>query len=138
MMRGALVAAACSVMLIAACGEPSSRELFIRSDGSGEYTFAVEMTDSAATYDLSFYTAIDHPLMQPDTLGSFRMKLLWRSPSGRYFSETVYYPADSAAVRYRSGLVPAENGSWELQVSISPEPPGMRGMGLVVARNVDN
>lgn len=137
MMRGALMAAACAVVLVAACGEPVSRENFIRSDGSGEYAFQVEMTDSAATYDLSFYTAIDRPLMQPDTLGSFPMQLLWRSPSGRYFSETVYYPADSAIVHYRTGLVLSETGSWELQVTVSPEPDGLRGLGLVVARNIN-
>ena len=137
-MPRSLLAVACAVVLIAACGEPASRERFIRSDGSGEYAFQVEMTDTSASYDLSFYTAIDRPLMQPDTLGSFPMRLLWRSPSGRFYSETVYYPADSSIVHYRTGLIPSENGSWELQISISPEPAGLRGMGLVVARNTND
>ena len=134
MMRGALTALACAIFVWASCSEPVSREHFIRSDGSGEYEFSVELNDSTVAYDLSFYTFVDTPMMAPDTLWSFPMKLLWRSPSGLYFSETVYYPAESAKVLYRKGLVPAENGTWTLQVSISPEPEGLRGMGLIVAK----
>ena len=134
MMRRALMAMACACMLLAACREPVSRERFIMADGSGEYAFDVEFNDSLALYDLSFYTAIDKPLAAPDTLGSFPMKLLWRSPSGLFFSETVYYPADSARVFYRRGLKPSETGLWSLELTISPEPAGLRGMGLVVAR----
>ena len=134
MMRCALVAAACALLLLASCSEPVSRERFIRSDGTGEYSFDVAFTDSTASYDLSFYTAVDRPLMQPDTLGSIPMKLLWRSPSGLFLSESVFYPADSARVLYRRGLVPSEFGEWTLQVTISPEPAGLRGLGLVVAR----
>lgn len=134
MMRGALMALACAAIMLSACSEPLSRERFIRSDGTGEYAFTVDFSDSTAVYDLSFYTRIDKQLMQPDTLGSFPMKLLWRSPSGLFFSETVYYPADSVKVFYRRGLEPAESGTWELQVSIPDEPTGLRGMGLVVAK----
>ena len=133
-MRCALVAAACAIFLLAACSEPVSRERFIRSDGTGEYEFNVEFNDSTALYDLFFFTAIDKPLVQSDTLASFPMKLLWRSPSGLFFSETVYYPADSLRVLYRSGLQPSETGVWTLQISVSPEPEGLRGMGLIVER----
>ena len=137
MMRNALVAMLCACAMLASCAEPASRERFILSDGTGEYAFNVEFTDSTALYDLSFYTAIDKPLTQPDTLGSFPMKLLWRSPSGLFFSETVYYPADSAKVRYRSGLKPSEPGSWSLEVTIDPEPSGLRGIGRVVAKSLN-
>lgn len=128
---GLLIAAA---LLLAACGEPPAREQFIRSDGSGEYSFNIEMTDTVSGYNISFYTAIDHPLMQRDTVASFPLQVVWRSPSGRYFSETVYYPADSLRARYRSGVVPNETGTWELGVTIAPEPPGLRGLGVVCSK----
>jgi hypothetical protein len=112
--------------------------MFIRSDGTGEYSFPMELTDSTAAYDISFFTVIDKLPMAPDTLGSFPLQLIWRSPSGRYFSETVYYPADSVKAFYRRGLVPAETGSWTLSVSVFPEPEGLRGLGLIVARNTNS
>lgn len=135
MMKGRQIAAACAVLLLSACGEPLSREQFIRSDGTGEYSFTIELPDTASTYDLSFYTSIVLPVMEPDTLGSFPMQVLWQAPSGRYFSETVYYPADSVRVSYRRGFQPSEAGSWTIQLDISPEPAGLRGMGLVISRN---
>lgn len=135
MKRFRQIVAAVAVLLLTACCEPESRERFIRSDGTGEYSFEIELADTTSTYDLSFYTFIDKPLMQPDTLGSFPVQVLWKAPSGRYFSETVYYPADSVRVSYRKGFVPSETGPWTIQLTVSPEPAGLRGMGLVVRRN---
>ena len=122
------------LLLLASCAAPSAREYFIRSDKSGEYSFELEMEDTLSGYDLSFYTKIDRPLLEPDTLVCFPMQILWRSPSGRYFSETVWYPADSARVRYRSGLVPSESGTWTLGVTLDPEPSGLRGLGVQISR----
>lgn len=133
-MRRAPILLALVALLLAACGEPLSREKFIRSNGSGEYFFPVQMSDSTASYDISFYTKIDKVVMRPDTLASFPMQLVWRSPSRRYFSETVYYPAHSLRVCYRRDLVPSEPGDWTLSVTISPEPAGLRGLGLVVEK----
>lgn len=133
-MRQWLTVVACAVLLLAACAEPPSMERFILSDGSGEYSFPVEMNDSTAVYDLSFYTVIDRHPLHPDTLSFIPMALLWRSPSGMYFSENVYYPADSLRVCYRRGLEPLEAGTWELVVTVGNEPDGMRGLGLIVAK----
>ena len=118
------------VLAAAACARPGSYEQFVRSDGSGEYSFSLDFADTLQACDISFYTAIDHPLLK-DTLVSFPLKVVWRAPSGRYFSETVYYPADSVRVRYRSGLVPSEAGEWTLSVSIEKEPRGLRGLGVI-------
>ena len=131
-MRFSPTVLALAALLLAACSEPASCERFLRSDGTGEYSVPVVMNDSTATYDVSFYTAIDKTVMRPDPLASFPMQLVWRSPSGRYFSESVYYPADSLRVCYRRGLVPSEPGEWTLAVTIAPEPSGLRGMGLIV------
>lgn len=118
------------VLAAAACARPGSYEQFVRSDGSGEYSFSLDFADTLQACDISFYTAIDRPLLK-DTLVSFPLKVVWRAPSGRYFSETVYYPADSVRVRYRSGLVPSEAGEWTLSVSIEKEPRGLRGLGVI-------
>lgn len=118
------------VLAAAACARPGSYEQFVRSDGSGEYSFSLDFADTLQACDISFYTAIDRPLLK-DTLVSFPLKVVWRAPSGRYFSETVYFPADSVRVRYRSGLVPSEAGEWTLSVSIEKEPRGLRGLGVI-------
>ncbi len=121
--------------LLFSCAQPSSYEQFVRSDKSGEYSFTLDMSDTLAAYDLAFYTLIDRPLFQRDTLVSFPLNVVWCSPSGRYFSETVYYPADSLRVRYRSGVVPSEGGEWTLQVSVTPEPAGFRGLGVICSKS---
>lgn len=115
------------------CSQPPSREMFIRSDGSGEYVFPLQLPDTLAAYDISFYTVIDRPVFRADTIVSFPMQVVWRSPSGRYFSETVHYPADSVKVRYRSGVIPSEEGDWTLSVTLDPEPGGLRGLGVICA-----
>ena len=132
-MKRILIFLAGLVLIAASCSNPPSRELFVRSTGSGEYSFPVQF-DSLGTYDLSFYTVIDRPLFRTDTLVSFPMNVVWRSPSGRYFSETVYFPADSTRVRYRSGVVPSEGGEWTISVTLPSEPPRLRGLGIEVRR----
>ncbi|MBR5042432.1 MAG: hypothetical protein IKX67_04270 [Bacteroidales bacterium] len=121
--------------LFCSCAQPSSTEQFLRSDGSGEYNFELELADTLASYDLSFYSVIDRPLFKRDTLVSFPLQVVWRSPSGRYFSETVYYPSDSLRVRYRSGVIPSEGGTWSISVSIGHEPSGFRGLGVICSQN---
>lgn len=122
--------------LFAACAPPPSSEVFLRSDGTGEYSFPADLSDTLSTYDISFYTVIDRPALSGrDTLVSFPMHVVWRSPSGRFFSETVYYPADKSRVLYRKGLVPGEAGEWTVTVSMDPEPQGMRGLGLEIDKN---
>ena len=122
------------LLLAASCSKPRSREQFIRSDGSGEYSFDVEFDDSLSTWDLSFYSRLDRPVFVKDTLISFPMQVVWRSPSGRYFSETVYYPAYTKQVLYRSGVQPSETGTWNISVTLPGEPARLRGLGLQVSR----
>ena len=129
-----LLSAAVFLLLLASCSRPQSREYFQRSDGSGEYSFDIEMSDSLTAYDISFYTAIDRPLFSRDTLTSFPLQIVWRSPSGRYFSETVYYPVGLARVPYRTGLVPSEPGIWNIAVTLPSEPRLLRGLGIVCRR----
>lgn len=133
MPKGLLALIAFAVLAVG-CREPQSREYFIRSDRSGEYNFELSLTDSLSSYDVSFYTAIDKPLFRRDTLVSFPMQVVWRSPSGRYFSETVYYPVAEMRVLYRSGLVPSEYGTWSISVTLPEEPPRLRGLGIICGK----
>lgn len=133
-MRLTLAVLFSAAVLLVSCREPSSHETFLRSDGSGEYAYDVEFKDSAAHYDLSFFSAIDRPVTAPDTVVSFPLDIVWRSPSGLFFSETVYYPAKERRVLYRSGVVPGETGVWHLSVSLGQEPTGLRGLGLIVEK----
>ena len=121
-------------LMLSSCAQPASREYFQRSAGTGEYSFDFEMPDSLAAYDISFYAAIDRPLFKKDTLASFPLQVVWRSPSGRFFSETVYYPASEACALYRSSVVPSEPGGWNISVTVNPEPEGLRGLGLICAK----
>ena len=121
-------------LLFASCVQPRAWEDFQRLTPSGEYSFSFELADTLGGYDVSFYTALDRPSHAADTLVSFPLNIIWRSPSGKFFSETVYYPADSRKVLYRSGLVPSESGTWSLSVSIPSQPEGLRGLGLEVRR----
>ena len=122
-------------LALVSCGQPSAREYFQRSAGDGEYSFNFEMTDTLAAYDISFYAALDRSPFKADTLASFPLQVVWRSPSGRFFSETVYYPASQPRTLYRSNVVPAEFGEWNISVTVNPEPEGLRGLGIVCAKS---
>ena len=82
------------LILIVSCTRPSSYEQFVRVEDAadGVYEFAVEMADSAATYDLSFYTApLDEPLQLEVAFSDLH--------------ETVWFPAGQHRALYRSGII---------------------------------
>lgn len=131
---GLIAAAACALLLLASCGRPQGREYFQLANDEGEYSFDIDLSDSLASYDISFYTEIDRPLWGRDTLVCFPLQVVWRSPAGRYFSETVYYPAAESRVLYRSDVVPTELGSWNISVTIPDQPRRLRGLGIIYRR----
>lgn len=106
-------------VLLTCCAQPSSYEQFVRSDKSGEYSFTLDMSDTLAAYDLAFYTLIDRPLFQRDTLVSFPLNVVWRSPSGRYF--------------FRDGLLSGRFAA--RKVPQRSRPLGRRGVGPSGKRN---
>lgn len=124
----------CAVSLIlAACSRPESEEQFVREDQIADscYVFNVEMDDSLATYDLSFYTKFKLR-KQPSSL---RLDICWISPSGLTGEETVYMDPAVVPSLYRSSVVPTEFGQWTLKVKTPEEPRGMLGLGLINKRN---
>ena len=130
-----------SVVLISGCREPMSVERFVM--GEGPYTFFVDMTDSAATYDFDLYTRVDAPADSLMKLQALPLTVTWTSPSFHVFKEDVYLPMAgqgsffSRQVRapYRAGVQPVEWGQWVVAVRVNNPPEGLRGMGLVVSRN---
>ncbi len=113
----------------AACTRPVSTEQFVFDDGSGQFDFELDMSDSLCTYDLSFYTRLESRLSPP----GFPIRVYLTSPSGVGYSETLFYDASaSLVVPYREALEPVEYGLWQLSVRARAE--GLRGMGLICSR----
>lgn len=127
--------------LLFACAPPSSTEEFIkvRDARNGIYSFKVDMSDSLAVYDLSFYTRVDrNSLTSSGEAPRIRLVATWISPSGETFSETVYLPsgdAEGMVRKYRSGVQPKEPGVWTLNVKAYSQEKGFRGLGLICDRN---
>lgn len=131
------------LLLLAAC-RPASYEQFLRADQatSGEYVFALDLSDSAAVYDLSFYTRIDPALMaveQPDR--SLGLEVSWfapAAPDSAALAETVFLPYGGKAGSlqlYRSGVRPSPAGEWRVAVRPQAAPEGLRGIGIICKRH---
>lgn len=146
-----------TLLLLAAGCRPASYEQFIRADQAqdGEYVFALDLSDSTATYDLSLYTRVDPALMAAATPSAeLALQVCWlaRQPSvGEAvpdsaalsclavpaMSEIVYLPFGSAAGSvklYRSGVRPVPAGEWQLTITPMAPPAGLRGIGIICKR----
>lgn len=133
--RGLFVAMLAVLIVSAGCSRPSSYEKFItisRSVG-GIYSFELDLSDSLALWDLSFYTRST----ASDTL-SLPLLVLWESPSGGEFQETVYMapPRDGYSKElYRSAFGVQEPGLWKLHVRPLAIPRGFCGLGIICVNN---
>lgn len=129
-----------AVLSLTACSRPESYEEFIQVDDSirGRYEFELDMSDSLEVYDVSFYTRVDRgKIYSVNELPPLEIKVIWESPSGRVYDETVYMSSgDSRGVRekYRTGIEPYERGIWKLCVIPDDPPKGFRGLGIVFER----
>ena len=125
-----LTALACTLAL-ASCAEADTVEEFVRRDEarSGVYIYNLPLTDTTAAYDVWFYSrTAERPLE------SVRMNVQWLAPSGDAFSETVYMrrvePRGSKEL-YRSGVVPAQAGEWQLSVRPVGVDEDFLGLGVI-------
>ena len=113
----------------AACSRPSSVEQYVYDDGTGQFDFTVDLSDSLCVYDLSFYTRLESRLAPP----GFPVRIYWTSPSGESFAESLFYDASNGLiVPYRADLQPLEFGVWQLSVRARAE--GLVGMGLICTK----
>ena len=141
-----LIVAALAVVL-SACSRPTSSEQFVKIGDKGEdglYHYALDLSDSLCTYDLTFYSRIDCSNARLSELRDFPMIVNWISPDGRKYSEKVYFKvrreqgdedfySNQYRIPYRSGIVPVQWGEWEMTVRIDSDRylPGFRGLGLI-------
>ncbi len=119
---------------------PLSVEQYITAPGPYEYQ--IDMADSTASYDFSFYTRLDGYPSQLEKAGELPLRITWTSPSGDLFTENVYLPLEGRSSLfsrqvyqpYRANIRPEEPGTWKLTVAI-PYSEGrevLQGLGLVV------
>ena len=116
------------LVLVVGCSRPASFEQFIRvADAPGGlYRFELELPDSTATYDISFYTA--------DLKESLQLEVRWNDDSGPLLNENVWIPADRHVALYRSGLRQAP-GKLCLRVRTINPPKHFRGLGIIMHQN---
>lgn len=111
-----------ALAMLCSCSRPASYEEFIRCDeaSGGIYEFSVDLPDSTASYDLSFYTsALKAPLQLEISLDSLR--------------ETVWFPEEKGLALYRSLIRPG--ASMALRIKPLDPPDGFRGLGIILEQN---
>ena len=128
----ALVAVVLTGCLLPSCAPPPEGvERFIRRDAArdGVYIYSLPLRDTTTAYDLWFYS---RTAQRPIT--NLRLNVQWLSPSGEAFSETVYMrtvgPRGSREL-YRSGVIPAEAGDWQLSVRPVGVDEAFLGLGVI-------
>ena len=131
-----LAGVACALALTA-CTEPDGMELFLRRDEArdGVYVYSLPLTDTTAAYDFWFYSRTSGARLE-----SIQLNVQWLAPSGDGFSETVYMrsvDARGAKEAYRSGMVPAQAGDWQLSVRPVGVDAELLGWGVIYKKNED-
>ena len=116
------------------CVQPDSTEIFIRRDAArdGVYIYHLPLTDTTSAYDFWFYSRVEK---RP--LDNLQLNVQWLAPSGNGFSETVYMrrvEVRGTREAYRSGMVPAEAGDWQLSVRPVGVDADFLGLGIICKR----
>lgn len=78
-------------LLVCACSRPCPYEQFVKAAEGPVYGFELEMADSLG-YDIDFYTRVDISPLKLRKLADVGMNIVWTSPSGQSYAETVYLP----------------------------------------------
>ncbi len=88
----------------------------------------MDMSDSLCTYDISFFTRADFLAFSRRPNCDIPLEVFLTSPSGRTFSEQVYFPtadpirstafSDDYLAPWRTGCDPIEYGKWSLKIRI--------------------
>ena len=116
------------------CTEPYSQEDYVKTrkrDKSGRYEFVLDMPDSLKRYDLDLIVVMDCGKKRFSSFENASVNMLWVSPSGQLFNETVWLSRKDLSsrtlfsrlfeVRYRAGLVPTEYGNWKLYIALKED-----------------
>ena len=134
------------------CARPDSVEQYVgieQREPNGLYRYSLDLSDTLATYDITFYSRIDAGRQRMASVRDFPLMVTWTSPSGQRYRETVYFDVRDEArgssfytsqyiKPYRTGLVPVEGGVWDMTVHINAgnEIPGFRGLGVICKKNL--
>ena len=124
-------------LLACACSRPCSYEQFVKAAEGPVYGFELEMADSLG-YDIDFYTRVDISPLKLRELADVGMNIVWISPSGQSYAETVYLPLcgqKGERLPYRKGLAVSESGTWRLEVEVEDQPGGFCGLGIILQEN---
>ena len=138
-MRCAILLPALCLMLLS-CVRPDTEELFVKAEDAdnGLYIFKVDMPDSLASYDFSFYFRVDQ-FFTGNGQYTIPMDINWITPSsGTALKERVYAGGrgnEGMRLEYRTGVRVSETGEWIIQVCPRNLPDKFRGFGLIVKRN---
>ena len=129
--------AACVMAASCSCAKPDYQHSYVRADQSsdGVYSFEFEMTDSLASYDFWIYSRAEKVGLE-----NLELRVLWMSPSGESFRETVYMKEvdkRGSSELYRSGVVPAEYGNWSIHIRPMPKESSLYGLGMICKSNFD-
>ena len=129
-----LAALLLGAVLLGACSRPTGGEEFLPGPRNS-YDFRLDVADTLAFYDFSFYTRVDktgREALAPHE--ALRLGIVWRDPSDSTYRETVWMQPEyvgGTVSRYRTGVQFPQPGQWTLSVSVTPETGGLRGLGLV-------
>ena len=135
MARGAFIRLFFAALGLAAvlpgCSRPEDLELFVlREDAAdGVYVYSIPLQDTTAAYDFWFYSRSGSKPVE-----NLQLNVQWLAPSGDAFPETVYMREVSprgTKERYRSGMIPAQAGDWQLSVRPVGEAGALLGFGVV-------
>lgn len=118
-------------LALPSCADTGVVEEFVRRDEarSGVYVYKLDLPDTTAAYDVWFYSRSGERPLE-----SVQMNVQWLAPSGDAFFETVYMrrvdPRGSKEL-YRSGVVPAQAGEWQLSVRPVGVDEDFLGLGVI-------
>ena len=127
--------------VLAACSQPDTYEQFIRvSDApEGVYAFELDLSDSTALYDFSFYLRNDKASLWAQAADrAVPLDIVWEAPSGDSWAERVYLSSGDEhgrVVPFRRDCAPAESGVWTLRVTPQDTDKGWRGLGIICHRH---
>jgi len=132
------------VMAVSCAPPPAECQDFVKlseRDYLDRFAFTLDMSDSLSVFDLDIFTRIDCTREEFRSLGDIPVSAFYVSPSGCFYTEEFILPVMSFFrstaftkdyfIPYRDNLVPVENGTWKLFLSIPEESAVfVRGMGV--------
>ena len=133
--------------IAASCAPPPSYEPFVmreKAQYGDTYPFALDLSDTMASYSLGFYTRLERQSFGVFPSDSLVLDLRWFSPSDSIITDTTFirislpvntsYYSWDFVTEYRDRFVPSEGGTWRLNAKVVNDSPSIRGLGIILKR----